>query len=590
MSLYGAACLLLLILQGVVAPPVDKRKKEDVQETNKVEMTPEFGLEYERYLQEVVRALEDDAEFAAKLRNVSVDDIKTGDVAHQLEYVNHNVRNKLDELKRMEIDRLRRLNIQAMERQEFGINREGIKLPHHVNYENPNTFEIDDLKKLIVTATKDLERLDEQRKEEFKEYEMQKELEYRHKLENMTEEEKKKEQQHHEEIKKKHREHPTVHEPGSKPQLQEVWEEQDHLDRDEFNPETFFALHDTNSDGKLDENEISALMNIEAKKLYDPNDKSYDPKEKMEEIERMRAHFLDEADKDKDRMVSHDEFLEMTKRNDFERDEGWKGLEDQEMFSEAELREFEERQRQAAMHHAQMQQAYGQGPPPMHYPAGPGDHPMQQQQFHPPPHPGQQGVQYQGVPNQPHGGQPQFHQPQQQLHHQQQQPGHQPQYDQQLHHQQQQQLHHQQQQQLHQQQQQLNHQQQQQQVHHQQQQQVHHQQQQQLHQQQQQQLHHQQQQQLYHQQQQQLHPQHQQAVPPVAPIVDQAHVQPLHQPLAAEVPPAGAVHQQQPVAAHISDGAVPVHTGVPVAAQEATQHQPAQPVAQSNSNPSGAQH
>jgi hypothetical protein len=34
-----------------------------------------------------------------------------------------------------------------------------------------------------------------------------------------------------------------MHHPGSKQQLEEVWEEQDHLSPDSFNPKTFFALH-----------------------------------------------------------------------------------------------------------------------------------------------------------------------------------------------------------------------------------------------------------------------------------------------------------------------------------------------------------
>lgn len=34
-----------------------------------------------------------------------------------------------------------------------------------------------------------------------------------------------------------------MHHPGSRQQLEEVWEEQDHLSPDSFNPKTFFQLH-----------------------------------------------------------------------------------------------------------------------------------------------------------------------------------------------------------------------------------------------------------------------------------------------------------------------------------------------------------
>lgn len=69
----------------------------------------QHNLEYERYLKEVVEALESDGEFRTKLNEASEDDIRSGNIAHQLEFVNHQVRSKLDEIKREEIERLRGL-------------------------------------------------------------------------------------------------------------------------------------------------------------------------------------------------------------------------------------------------------------------------------------------------------------------------------------------------------------------------------------------------------------------------------------------------------------------------------------------------
>lgn len=67
------------------------------------------GLEYGRYLQEVVATLEEDKEFAKKLENASIDHIKSGAIADELHFVDHKVRSKLDELKRIEMERLRKL-------------------------------------------------------------------------------------------------------------------------------------------------------------------------------------------------------------------------------------------------------------------------------------------------------------------------------------------------------------------------------------------------------------------------------------------------------------------------------------------------
>lgn len=37
-----------------------------------------------------------------------------------------------------------------------------------------------------------------------------------------------------------------IHHPGSKKQLEEVWEKQDEMEGENFNPRTFFAMHGKN--------------------------------------------------------------------------------------------------------------------------------------------------------------------------------------------------------------------------------------------------------------------------------------------------------------------------------------------------------
>lgn len=91
---------------------------------------------------------------------------------------------------------------------------------------------------------------------------MEKEYQYRESLKNMTEDQKKVAVEKHDEMVKKHKEHPRVHHPGSKQQLEEVWAEQDHMPKEEFNPKTFFKLHDVNSDGYWDQEEVEALLSV----------------------------------------------------------------------------------------------------------------------------------------------------------------------------------------------------------------------------------------------------------------------------------------------------------------------------------------
>lgn len=62
------------------------------------------------------------------------------------------------------------------------------------------------------------------------------------------------------------------------------------MPKEEFNPRTFFALHDMNGDGVLDQEEVESLLSTEIKKLYDPNNPEDDPNEMQEEYHRMREH------------------------------------------------------------------------------------------------------------------------------------------------------------------------------------------------------------------------------------------------------------------------------------------------------------
>jgi nucleobindin len=45
--------------------------------------------------------------------------------------------------------------------------------------------------------------------------------------------------------------------------------------------------------------------------------------ERFEEMNRMREHVMNEVDKNHDKLISLEEFLESTKNADFKKDEGW---------------------------------------------------------------------------------------------------------------------------------------------------------------------------------------------------------------------------------------------------------------------------
>merc|ERR1719450_1963071 len=121
-----------------------------------------------------------------------------------------------------------------------GIDHNNLKIPHHIDPSKVK-FEVEDLRKLIKATTNDLEEADKQRREEFKRYEMEKRFKEQEKLKA---------------DKEAHKKHEKLPEPGHKEQLEDVWEKDDHMERDTFDPATFFAMHDLNSDGQWTDDEI----------------------------------------------------------------------------------------------------------------------------------------------------------------------------------------------------------------------------------------------------------------------------------------------------------------------------------------------
>ncbi|XP_020648445.3 nucleobindin-1 [Pogona vitticeps] len=336
--------LMSSILLGLATcVPIDRPKEKQQAETPPE--APDTGLYYHRYLQEVINVLETDGHFREKLQAANAEDIKSGKLSKELDFVSHHVRTKLDELKRQEVSRLRMLlkaKMDATMEQDVQIDHLALlKQFEHLDPQNQHTFEARDLELLIQAATKDLENYDAAHHEEFKRYEMMKEHERREYLKSLDEEKRRQEEAHFEELKKKHKEHPKVNVPGSRDQLKEVWQETDGLDPNEFNPKTFFKLHDTNSDGVLDEQELEALFTKELEKVYDPRNEEDDMVEMEEERLRMREHVMQNVDLNKDRLVTLDEFLKSTQKKEFNEVDGWKTVDETQIYSEAELQRFE---------------------------------------------------------------------------------------------------------------------------------------------------------------------------------------------------------------------------------------------------------
>merc|ERR550532_3731983 len=135
-------------------------------------------------------------------------------------------------------------------------------------------------------------------------------------------------------------------------------------------------------------------------------------REREEEMERMREHVFKESDTNKDRMISYDEFLAETQREEYNKDEAWDTLDESEdLFNEEEFSNFEHQRQeevQNMMAMGQMPQGYPYPNIPAMPPVGfghPGGYPPRGYPPQPnmyPPHP--QAAMY---PAQQMGGVPQ---------------------------------------------------------------------------------------------------------------------------------------------------------------------------------------
>ncbi|CAB4059929.1 NUCB [Lepeophtheirus salmonis] len=242
-------------------PTGDCMRFAKAQAVNSSEM--ELGLEYNRYLQEVVQILEGDPDFRKKLESVDAVKIKDGTIARELELVGHHVPLRNAAMRQYELN--------------MGLDRKHIIAPDHLQIDSAR-FEVEDLKRLIQSTTRDLEEADRKRAEDFKRYEMEKKFENESRLRHIEKEEDREKERHKiDDSISRHKKHDKVNHPMTKDQLEEVWEEQDHMKAQDWDPKTFFfAMHDLNGDRQDD-----------------------DMREREEEMERMREHVLKESDKDK---------------------------------------------------------------------------------------------------------------------------------------------------------------------------------------------------------------------------------------------------------------------------------------------------
>lgn len=105
-------------------------------------------------------------------------------------------------------------------------------------------------------------------------------------------------------------------------------------------------LVDLDSNGVWDQNEVKALFVKELDKVYQQGIPEDDMRERAEEMERMREHVFNEADRNKDGLIDFQEFIDQTKRDEFQKDPGWDTVDTEKVYTHEEYLEFERRRQE----------------------------------------------------------------------------------------------------------------------------------------------------------------------------------------------------------------------------------------------------
>ncbi|VDK24172.1 unnamed protein product, partial [Taenia asiatica] len=124
--------------------------------------------------------------------------------------------------------------------------------------------------------------------------------------------------------KKKHLKPGRFHEPGSRAQEREQWQKGDDMPEDEFDPRVFFIMHDLNSDGVWDTEEMDAMLSAQIGQI------DGDEPERQDEYRvQMRRKMLEVMDRNGDGLIDYKEHMKHSTSPEGMNDGGWEPDDDE---------------------------------------------------------------------------------------------------------------------------------------------------------------------------------------------------------------------------------------------------------------------
>uniref|UniRef100_A0A0R3RLY6 EF-hand domain-containing protein n=1 Tax=Elaeophora elaphi TaxID=1147741 RepID=A0A0R3RLY6_9BILA len=307
----------------------EKRQREEVQKKEIAKY-----VKYMRYLETVLSILQATPQWKEAMQSMTQEEMRGGKIAEMVDKLEPHIIEQLAKAKILELQRLEQ-EIRDQLDADGGATH-NIKIPEHLDFNNWETFSQEDLRKLVVKIVADMDELERQRKQDFKQYEMKKKAEEDHRMAQMMEMEREQYIQQMEEQRQRHNIHEPLKHPGSRNQLKKVWEDTDKLDKDTYDPTTLFGLHDRNNDGYWSYDELNTIFLPEIEKLNNFSDL-----ERLEELYRMRDHVMKQMDTDGDHRVSLAEFLADREAQEEKPDQGWEDISNKEQYTKEELEIFE---------------------------------------------------------------------------------------------------------------------------------------------------------------------------------------------------------------------------------------------------------
>ncbi|VDM21627.1 unnamed protein product [Hydatigera taeniaeformis] len=124
--------------------------------------------------------------------------------------------------------------------------------------------------------------------------------------------------------KKSHPKPGRFHEPGSRAQEREQWQKGDDMPEDEFDPRAFFIMHDLNSDGVWDTEEMDAMLSAQIGQIDED-----EPERQDEYRVQMRRKMLEVMDRNGDGLIDYKEHMKHSTSPDGMNDGGWEPDDDE---------------------------------------------------------------------------------------------------------------------------------------------------------------------------------------------------------------------------------------------------------------------